>query len=98
MRVSHIHLSPTVSRNGVVCHRVTHMMLETIPMAPGIMLYRMVWNWLRPKPWRMRGPNEVIPPETSEMQKTEKKGKQAVSNCNLSYCHSHADRCSPTHS
>jgi hypothetical protein len=22
-------------------------------MAPGIMLYKMVWNWLRPNPFRM---------------------------------------------
>lgn len=45
-------------------------MLETIPIAPGIMLNRIVVEGSNPKSRMTIGPKALIPPETRLIQKT----------------------------
>jgi len=44
-----------------VDQRLAYIRLATIPIAPGIMLYRIVSNGSRPKPERTMGPKADIP-------------------------------------
>lgn len=55
------------------------MILAPIPIAPGIMLYRIVLNASKPKPRMMSGPKAPIPPETRDTQNTEKSQECPIS-------------------
>ena len=58
--------TPSKTGDFLVVTVTTHavMMLATIPIAPGIMLYRIVWKGLRPKPLRISAGRQFVYRET----------------------------------